>query len=56
MASRWALVDGLAVPAGLVAPSGDGALIEAEGGDDGGEGAAVGQEGDDADEQGVVLV
>src|SRR5262249_57391271 len=45
-----------AVGAGLVLPIGDGALVQAEGGDDGGQGAAVGEQGDDAQEEGLVLV
>ena len=44
-------MEALAVSAGPVLPVGDGALVEAEGGDDGLDRAAVAEQGDDADDQ-----
>src|SRR3982751_3056513 len=45
------LVDPAGVPAGAVAPVGDGPLVEAEGGDDGLDGAAMAEEWHDDGEQ-----
>src|SRR5207245_2792471 len=50
------LVDGGAVGAGPSLPGSDGAFVEPEGSDDGGQGATMNKQGDDAKEQGLLLV